>query len=132
MLGYPSKEKAGSGEAREKKNKKVPDRMPLFTLTPLSIGVIITTVMVARGRSPSCVPQSRHLVRHPCLTPGFALASQVNFLPGKRCSIAAPDAVHYGRVSFAFLEDDELADAGQRLGRALAQAFSLSLRRGAE
>ena len=50
----------------------------------------------------------------------------VSFLPGPRCTLDGGDgakaAAGYGRVCFAFLEEDDLVEAGRRLGRAIAEA----------
>jgi len=48
----------------------------------------------------------------------------VSFLPGGRCALqGAANAVAalHGRVSFAFLEEEELCEAGRRLGVAIAE-----------
>lgn len=44
----------------------------------------------------------------------------VSFLPGTRCALEADVAPSYARVCFAFLEEVDLAEAGRRLGRAIA------------
>ena len=50
----------------------------------------------------------------------------VSFLPGTRCALEADAAPSYARVCFAFLEEDELEEAGRRLGRAIAEAHTRS------
>jgi hypothetical protein len=40
--------------------------------------------------------------------------------PGTRCALEADVAPSYARVCFAFLEEVDLAEAGRRLGRAIA------------
>jgi DNA-binding transcriptional MocR family regulator len=49
-------------------------------------------------------------------------AHGVAFLPGARCALDAAAAQARARVCFAFLEEDELVEAGRRLGRAIAEA----------
>ena len=53
----------------------------------------------------------------------------VDFLPGPRCGLAPKSEppsrswlAHRARVCFAFLEEEELVEAGRRLGRAIAEA----------
>jgi len=47
----------------------------------------------------------------------------VTFLPGSRCALGgAAVAPSHGRVCFAFLEEEELVQAGRRMGRAIAEA----------
>jgi DNA-binding transcriptional MocR family regulator len=48
----------------------------------------------------------------------------VSFLPGTRCALEADAAPSYARVCFAFLEEEQLAEAGRRLGRAIAAGHS--------
>ena len=51
-----------------------------------------------------------------------SLASHgVSFLPGVRASLDPTAAPDRARVCFAFLEEDELVEAGRRLGRAIAE-----------
>ena len=50
-------------------------------------------------------------------------AHGVSFLPGARCALGgATVAPSHGRVCFAFLEEEELVQAGRRMGRAIAEA----------
>ena len=44
----------------------------------------------------------------------------VSFLAGSRCALDAGVGTSHARVSFAFLEEDDLVEAGTRLGRAIA------------
>jgi hypothetical protein len=55
----------------------------------------------------------------------------VSFLPGPRCALpsstSSPGRAHgpwasRGRVCFAFLEEEQMVEAGRRLGRAIAEA----------
>ena len=48
----------------------------------------------------------------------------VSFLPGPRCALEADVAPSRARVCFAFLEEEDLAEAGRRLGRAIAEALA--------
>ena len=43
-------------------------------------------------------------------------------LPGSRCVLDSSWGPTHVRVSFAFLEEDELVEAGRRLGRAIGAA----------
>ena len=45
----------------------------------------------------------------------------VSALPGARCALDASRGARFARACFAFLEEEELAEAGRRLGRALAK-----------
>ena len=47
-------------------------------------------------------------------------------LPGTRCVLDSPWGLTHVRVSFAFLEEDELVEAGRRLGRAIGEARELT------
>ena len=47
---------------------------------------------------------------------------QVTALPGARCALEPAQGERFVRVCFAFLEEDDLKEAGSRLGRALAAA----------
>ena len=44
----------------------------------------------------------------------------VTFLPGNRCTLDGAAAPTHARVCYAFLDEDELVEAGRRLGRAIA------------
>ena len=44
----------------------------------------------------------------------------VTFLPGNRCTLDGKSAPNHARVCFAFLNDDDLVEAGRRMGRAIA------------
>ena len=46
----------------------------------------------------------------------------VTMLTGTRCSLLPQSAPTHARVCFAFLEEEELVEAGRRLGRAIAEA----------
>jgi|Transcript_27676 DNA-binding transcriptional MocR family regulator len=57
-----------------------------------------------------------------------AASHGVTFLPGARCALDAAVAPSHARVCFAFLEEDDLVEAGRRLGRAIAQAWEVPAR----
>lgn len=55
----------------------------------------------------------------------YAAASHgVTFLPGAKCCLDGSVGNTHGRVCFAFYEEDDLVEAGKRLGRAIAQAHA--------
>ena len=56
---------------------------------------------------------------HPCAS--VAWLHGVSFLPGARCALDSGVGMSFARVSFAFLEEEDLVEAGRRLGRAIAE-----------
>ena len=57
-----------------------------------------------------------HTLRERCMA-----SHGVSFLPGARCALDSGVGMSFARVSFAFLEEEDLVEAGRRLGRAIAE-----------
>jgi DNA-binding transcriptional MocR family regulator len=48
---------------------------------------------------------------------------KVAYLQGAKCALHADQSAMFARISFAFLELDQLKEAGARLGTAIAESL---------